>query len=134
QQIELLCRVVQVGEDLGLRGESLAPGPFLEELRRERIAVGIAFRVESGAGVAIPVPNAADSARALVRPHAKPELAESMERAKPCDACADDDCVEVLRAHARGEGILPDRPAVGSTSILMLSRASTEAQSRRPRP
>ncbi|HEX7081594.1 MAG TPA: hypothetical protein VF329_11320 [Gammaproteobacteria bacterium] len=78
QKIELLGRVVQVREHLGLRGESLAPAPFLEELRRERIAVRVAFRVESGARVAVPVPNAADSARALVRLHGEPELAESM--------------------------------------------------------
>ena len=63
-QIESVDDVIQVAERLGLSREVFAPVPFLQEFLRERIAVGIAFRVEARSGIPVPIPGAA---RAVAR-------------------------------------------------------------------
>src|SRR5262249_56087838 len=62
-QIEYVGDVVEIPLGLGLGGEMLAPVPRVEQLLRERIAVGPAFRIEAGARVAVPVPRSANPAR-----------------------------------------------------------------------
>ena len=65
-QVEAVGDVVEVGEDLRLLGVFAAPAPFLEQLLREREAVDVALGVAAGAGVAVPVPGAADAAAGFV--------------------------------------------------------------------
>ena len=59
-QVELVGDVVEVAQVLRLAGEPFLPVPLVEQLLRERVAVGVALRVEAGAGVAVPVPGAAE--------------------------------------------------------------------------
>ncbi|MBA7638652.1 hypothetical protein ES703_46308 [subsurface metagenome] len=59
-QIELVGDVVQIPQVLGLAGEALLPVPFVEQFLRERKAVGVALGIEAAAGIAVPVPGAAD--------------------------------------------------------------------------
>jgi hypothetical protein len=49
----------------------------------------------AGAGIAVPVPGAADAAAGLADPHLQPELAQLVELVKTGNAGADDDRVEI---------------------------------------
>jgi hypothetical protein len=101
-QVELVGEVVEVALGLRLAGETLLPIPFLEQLRREGIAVGIALRVEAGAGIPVPIPCAADAGARLEHPHLEAELAQLVELIEAGHAGADDDGVEL------GESMLFD--------------------------
>src|SRR5579872_6602758 len=94
-QIELVGDVVEIAFGVGLGREVLFPVPLLEQLLRERVAVGPALRVEARARVAVPVPRAADAAASLEDPHPQAELAQPVELIEAGDAGADDDRVEL---------------------------------------
>src|SRR3546814_4186634 len=59
-EAETVGDMAEIALELGLAGEMLGPVPFGEELWREGVGVGIAFRVEPGSGITIPPPDAAD--------------------------------------------------------------------------
>src|SRR5438067_13380736 len=73
----------------------LGPVPFVEQLLREGVAVGIALRIEARAGIAVPVPRAADAGAGLEHPHLKTELAQLVELVEPGNTGADDNCVKL---------------------------------------
>ena len=62
----------------------------------ERVLVGIALRVETGARVTIPVPGAADIAAGLEHPCREAELAEFIESIQARHAGTDYDSIIVL--------------------------------------
>src|SRR5712691_8302115 len=95
-QAELVRNEVEVAQGFGLRGEMLAPVPFLEEFLRERIAVAVALRIEAGPGVAIPVPGTADAAAGLEHPNREADLPEAVQLIHAGHPCTDDDGVIVL--------------------------------------
>src|SRR5207244_3569171 len=64
-QIELVRNMVQIALGLGLRGEVFLPVPFVQQILRERVAVGPAFGIEARARIAIPIPGAADAGAGL---------------------------------------------------------------------
>src|SRR6202012_5712292 len=80
---------------LRLAGEMLGPFPFRQQLPGEGIAVGIAFRIESCAGIAIPVPGAADLGAGLEHAHLQAQFAQPQELVHARQAAADDDGVEI---------------------------------------
>jgi hypothetical protein len=57
----------------------LAPVPFVQQLLREGEGVGIALGIETRAGIAVPVPGAADAGAGLKHPGAQAELAEAIK-------------------------------------------------------
>ena len=59
-QVETVGDVVQPALDLRLAGEFLAPAPALVEILGEQVLVDVAFGIEPRAGIAVPVPGAAD--------------------------------------------------------------------------
>ena len=62
-QVELVGDMVEIAQRFRLAGKMLRPVPFLQKLLRKRVAVGIALRIEARAGIAVPVPGAADIGR-----------------------------------------------------------------------
>ena len=92
-QVELVGDVVQVFQRVGLGGEMLLPVPFLHQLLGKGIAIGPAFRIEAGAGIAVPVPGAADVAAGLEDPRGHAEFAQAVEHEHAGNAGADDDRV-----------------------------------------
>ena len=67
-QIEAVGDVVGVFQNLRLRRVALAPVPFLLQFVGERIGILHALDVAARAGIAVPVPGAADAAALLVDP------------------------------------------------------------------
>jgi hypothetical protein len=67
--------VIEIAEDLRLRGESFGPHPLLLELFRKLVGVFHALDVAVGAGIAVPKPRAADAAPRLENLHGKSETA-----------------------------------------------------------
>ena len=92
-QVELVGDMVQVSQRVRLGGEMLLPVPFLHQLLRERIAVGPAFGIEAGAGIAVPVPGAADVGARLEDPRGHAEFAQAVQHEHAGNAGADDDRV-----------------------------------------
>ena len=68
-QIEFVRHLLQITQSLRLACEVLTPIPFIEQFLRERIAVAVGFGIEPRAGIAIPVPGAADIATSLKHSH-----------------------------------------------------------------
>jgi len=60
-EIEAIGDVVEIALDLGLFRVAARPLPLLRQLRREGIAVVVALGIAPRAGVAVPVPRAADA-------------------------------------------------------------------------
>ena len=96
-QVELVGDIVQIALGLGLRREALGPVPFLQQLLGKGVAVGIALRVEAGAGIAVPVSGAADTGPGFEHPYPEAELAQPIELVEAGNAGADDDRVEIRR-------------------------------------
>jgi len=99
-QVELVGNMVQIALGLGLTSEMLLPVPFLQEFLRKGVAIGPALRIEACAGIAVPVPGAADAGAGLEHPHLEAEFTQLIELLEPGNAGTDDDCVEI-RARIR---------------------------------
>ncbi len=118
-QVEAVGDVVGVGQDLGLRRVLLGPGPFLVELGREGIGILQALHVAARAGIAVPVPGAADPVARLEGDGAEPHLAQAVQGIEPAETGADDDGVD------RGGG------RRGHAAILPAGRPSARRPARR---
>src|SRR5690242_5858461 len=73
----------------------LRPFPLLEQLLGEGVAVGTALGIEARAGIAIPVPGAADLGAGLEHAYLQAHLAQAVELVHAGQAGADDDGVEI---------------------------------------
>ena len=71
-QINLVVHIVQIAFVLKLTGIVLLLLWFLQQFFGERTAVGFALRVEAAAGIAIPIPRAANTAAVLDASHFSP--------------------------------------------------------------
>src|SRR5437870_4975778 len=94
-QVKLVGDIVQIALGLGLTGEVFLPIPFLQEFLRKRVAIGPALRIEACAGIAVPVPGAADAGAGLEHPHLEAEFAQPVELVEAGNASADDDRVKI---------------------------------------
>ena len=99
-QIEFVGDVIQIALGLGLAGEVLLPVPFFQQFLRKGVAVSPALGIEAGAGIAVPVPGAADAGAGFEHPHLEAEFAQLVELVEAGNAGADDDRVEI-RARIR---------------------------------
>ena len=90
-QIEPVGDVVGVFQDLRLRRIALAPVPFLLQFVRERIGILHALDVAARAGIAVPVPGAADIAALLIDPHRQSQPAQPVQHVHSGKAGADHD-------------------------------------------
>src|SRR5699024_3710978 len=70
--------VVDIGQNLWLRGVTFAPAPVALQLLVERVGVVDAFHVTTSAGVAVPVPGATDSRTGFEAQHIPPALSRCM--------------------------------------------------------
>ena len=94
-EIEAVGDVLDVPQDLGLGGIPLRPAPFLLELVAEGVRVVHALDVAAGAGIAVPIPGAADAAARFEDPRGQAEAAQAVEHVQAGEPSADDDGVEV---------------------------------------
>ena len=83
--------------ELLLPGEDLGPLPLLLELVGEAERVLEARHVAARAGVAVPVPRAADTAARFEDDRGEPELAEVVQGVEAGHPGADDDHVDIDR-------------------------------------
>ena len=106
-EIEPVGDVLQILERLGLGLEMLLPVPLLQQLVGESVAVGVALGVEARAGIAVPVPGAADVGPRFEHAHRKSQLPQPVKLVNAGDARADDDRVVARRL------AVPARCAIG---------------------
>ena len=99
-QIEPVCHVLQIAECFGLRREMLAPAPFLQQLIGKGIAIGVAFGIKPRAGVAVPIPGAAQIAAGLKNLDAIAKLPQAIELIEAGNAGADDDDIGLGQGRA----------------------------------
>src|ERR1700726_1821502 len=73
----------------------LRPLPFLQQLFRERVAIGVALGIETRTRITVPVPGAADIGPGLEHAGPQSELAQPVELVQARHTRADDDGVVV---------------------------------------
>ena len=96
-QVELVSHVVEVALGFRLPGKALAPVPLVQQILGEPILVDVSLRIDARAGVAVPVPGAADAGASLEHLHLQALIAQLMQRIHPGKAGADDDGIYGLR-------------------------------------
>src|ERR1700712_375805 len=74
-QVELVGNIVEIALGLGLGSKPLAPVPFMEELLRKRIAIGMAFGIEASAWIAVPIPGSTNCRTRFECQHPQAEFA-----------------------------------------------------------
>jgi hypothetical protein len=105
-ELDVLLEVESVGDEvqpsfgLGLGREAFGRHPRLVEILREPILVDFHLRVETGAGIAVPVPSPADARGDVVGADVQSHLAKAMKLIEARDPRADDQCVELGRRGA----------------------------------
>ena len=92
-QVELVGDEVHIAQGFGLGREMLAPIPLLKQFPGEGEAVAVALGIEARAGIAVPVPGAADIAAGLEHPHPEAEFPEPVKLVEAGNARADHDGV-----------------------------------------
>src|ERR1700722_8923441 len=73
----------------------LRPLPFLQQLFRERVGIGVALGIETRTRITVPVPGAADIGPRLEHARPQSELAQPVELVQARHTRADDDGVVV---------------------------------------
>src|SRR5262249_25914082 len=133
-EVEAVCDVVQVPQDLGLGGVALGPRPLLLDLGRERIAVVHRLDVAAGPRIPVPPPRSADAAGGVEAPDREAEGAQPVVRARAGEAGADDARAHSGRSPGQDAGppriydaTQPGIPAPGGPAVS----ASSPAQKRR---
>ena len=109
-QVEFVGDIFAVAQRLRLAGEMLRPFPFVQQLPGEGVTVGIALGIEARAGIAVPVPGAADLGAGLEHAHPQAEFAQPVELVHARQPGADDDDIEVearIWAGRRGGHVAP---------------------------
>src|ERR1700724_1726784 len=94
-QIKFVRDKMQIPLDFRLPREMLAPIPSIDQVLAEGILIGIAFGIETGARVPIPVPGAAEISAGLEHSRRETQLAEFMESIKAGNSGADYDRIIV---------------------------------------
>ena len=122
-QVETVGDVVGVAQDLRLRRVFLRPVPLLVELFGERERILHALDVATRAGIAVPVPGAADTPAGLIDPRGEAEPAKAVQHVHSGKAGADDDGIEG-RADFRRTLRLVLRAACGLPMKRFQSRAA----------
>jgi hypothetical protein len=104
-EIEAVRDVVGVGEELRLRGIALGPVPLLLQRVGEGVGVLHALDVAATAGVAVPVPGAADAIGGLENPHRVARLAQLQQHVHAAEAGADHHGIVAARHRRAGNGV-----------------------------
>src|SRR5579883_2445991 len=89
-EIEPVGDELAIAEILRLTREMLGPVPMAQQLLVEGVAIGPAFGIKARAGIAVPIPGAADAAARLVDMHIEAKRAQPMQRIHAREPGADD--------------------------------------------
>src|SRR6476659_1969079 len=93
---------VEIAQDFRLRGVFFRPGPGAIEFRIERVAVVDGLDVAACAGIAVPVPGAADIAGLLDHHHREAGLAQLVQKIEAGKPGADHRDIDLLGRTAVG--------------------------------
>ena len=94
-QVEPLGNMVGVAEDLRLTGVALRPFPFLLQFVGETVGVLHALDIAAGAGVAVPVPGAANTVACLEDAGPEAGVAQPVQHVEAGESGAYDDHIRV---------------------------------------
>ena len=94
-QVEAFRHMFGVAQDLRLPGVALGPLPLLLQRLVEAVGILHALHVAARAGIAIPVPGAADAASRLEDAHRKASAPQPMQHVEPGESGAHDHRVAV---------------------------------------
>src|ERR1700724_2411553 len=89
--------MLKITEDLGLLGIAFGPVPLLQQLLVPGEAIDVGVRIAARAGVAVPVPGAANGFTFFINSYLQPQFVpERLKHVQAGKACADHDRVKVL--------------------------------------
>src|SRR5260370_41143302 len=101
-EVEAIGDVVGIAQDLGLGGVALRPFPFLLQLGRELVGILDAFDVAACAGIAVPIPGAADALAGLEPPYPETLPSHAVQQARSAEPGPDDPRIEIERHTSSG--------------------------------
>ena len=108
----------EIAQDFRLRGVFLRPLPRALQFGIERVAVIDGLNVAARAGIAVPVPGAADVAGLLDHHRREAGLAQAMQEIEAGKSGADHGDIDLLRRAAVGR--LEERAATAASGMLFL--------------
>src|SRR5215813_14157690 len=89
--------MLEIAEDFGLLGIALGPLPFLQQLFVPGETIDVGLRVATRAGVAVPIPGAADRFAGFINTYLEPQpVAQSLEHIHARETCPDHNSVKVF--------------------------------------
>jgi hypothetical protein len=95
-EVEAFGAMLEIAQDLILLRIALGPVPLLQQVFVERVAIDVAIGIAACAGIAIPVPGAADPVAGLEHGDVEVELvAQRMQHVHAGKSGADDDGIEL---------------------------------------
>src|SRR6185312_13471920 len=95
--------------------------PFIEQFTREREAVGVAFGIETAAGIAVPVPGAAEIARRFEHGRVDAEIDQLLDLVNAGHAGTDNN--HLIMGFGRSHHSLLRNFALGPMSSITISFA-----------
>ena len=95
--VELVRDEIAIALDLRLAGEALAPIPFVKQLPRKGVAVGIAFGIEARARISISIPGAANVGPSFEDTNPETALTQPIKLVNAGNVGADNDRIEIQR-------------------------------------
>jgi hypothetical protein len=104
-QIVAVRDEAEIAQDLGLGRVFLRPGPDLVEFRIERVAVVDGLDIAARAGIAVPVPGAADVAGFVETNGREAGLAQAMEKLEAGKSGTDHGNIDLLGCSTRRAGL-----------------------------
>src|SRR5690606_12087708 len=114
-QVQPVRHVAHPALDFRLAGEALCPAPVLVELLVEQVLVDVGFRIELGAGIAIPVPGPADIQRGIHPEDLEAHFAQLVKLVEAGNPGTDYKCIQLddfARGHCKRAVALHDVPPV----------------------
>src|ERR1700722_1714302 len=118
-QVEAIRDMFQIGADFGLARISLGPLPFPVEFCVEAVAIDPAFGVGARAGVAVPIPSAANAAGLVDKADVQPQIVlQLVKHHQPGEAGSANQDIQLLRLFSNGLGIAHNVPPLRCARVL----------------
>ena len=96
-QVVAFGDMLEITQDFGLLGIAFGPFPLLQQLLVPGEAIDVGVGIATRAGVAVPVPGAANGFTGFINPHLQPQFVpQRLQHVHAGKACADHDSVKVF--------------------------------------
>ena len=97
-QVEAVSNMVDVFQNLRLRGIALSPAPLLLQFGGKAVRIVITFHITARTGITVVIPDPAHAGSGFQHRHLFTHTAQAIQRPQPGKSGADDHCVHHFHA------------------------------------